>query len=217
MAEILARVKISEVYYVLTRKQPRRVGSDAWRGPAVWRGGDGLNVSLNDTRNLWHDFTANEGGGVLDLVVRVRGGSRQDALRWLADFAGVPLDNRPLSPTQRADWARQQRQIKRELPKAQLWQRAAVALGDQVLDTLKAALADSKLPPPEIGEIAFWTSQIASWRRMADAELVDEYLWWAGQQPRLAAGMIYAANLRETAEHEALRRYLRIVESGGQI
>lgn len=57
MAEILARVKISEVYYVLTGKQPQRVGSDAWRGPAVWRGGDGLNVSLNDTRNLWHDFT----------------------------------------------------------------------------------------------------------------------------------------------------------------
>jgi len=30
-----------------------------------------------------------------------------------------------------------------------------MALGDQVLDTLKAALTDSKLPRPEIGEIAF--------------------------------------------------------------
>ena len=217
MAEILARVKISEVYYVLTRKQPRRVGSDAWRGPAVWRGGDGLNVSLNDTRNLWHDFTANEGGGVLDLVVRVRGGSRQDALRWVADFAGVPLDSRSLSPTEQADWARRQHLIKRELPRARLWQRAALALGDQVLDNLKAALADPKLPRPEIGEIAFWTRQIPAWRRMADAELVTEYLWWAGHQPRLAAGMIYAANLRARAEHEALRRYLRTVQSGAQI
>jgi hypothetical protein len=44
-----------------------------------------------------------------------------------------------------------------------------------------------------------------------------KYLWWAGHQPRLRAGMIYAANLRETAEHEALRRYLRSVESGAQI
>jgi hypothetical protein len=40
VAEILARVKISEVYYVLTGKQPRPVGPNAWRGPAVWRGGD---------------------------------------------------------------------------------------------------------------------------------------------------------------------------------
>ena len=100
MAEILARVKISEVYYALTGKQPRRVGSDAWRGAAVWRGGDGLNVSLNDTLNVWHDFTANEGGGVLDLVVRIRGCSRQDALRWLADFTGILLDKQqPLSHT----------------------------------------------------------------------------------------------------------------------
>jgi len=152
MAEILARVKISEVYSVLTGKQPQPVGPNAWRGPAVWRGGDGHNVSMNDTRNVWHDFTANEGGGVLDLVVRICGGSRHDALRWLADYAGVPLDNRLLSATERADWARQQRLIKRELPRARLWQRAALALGDQVLDTLKAALADPKLPRPEIGE-----------------------------------------------------------------
>jgi hypothetical protein len=79
-------------------------------------------------------------------------GSYLRPLRWLADYAGVPLDNRLLSATERADWARQQRLIKRELPRARLWQRAALALGDQVLDTLKAALADPKLPRPEIGE-----------------------------------------------------------------
>jgi hypothetical protein len=63
-------------------------------------------LSLNDARNVWHDFTTNEGGGVLDLVVRICGGPRLDALRWLADFAGVPLDSRELSATQRADWAK---------------------------------------------------------------------------------------------------------------
>ena len=89
-------------------------------------------------------------------MVRICGGSRQDALRWLADFAGLPLENRLLSATQRADWARQHRLIKRELPRARLWQRAALALGDQVLDNLKAALADPKLPRPEIGEFASW-------------------------------------------------------------
>jgi hypothetical protein len=86
VAEILARVKISEVYCVLTEKRPRPVGPNSWRGPAVWRGGDGHNVSLNDTRNVWHDFTANEGGGVLDLVVRICGGSRQDALPLASGF-----------------------------------------------------------------------------------------------------------------------------------
>jgi hypothetical protein len=107
--------------------------------------------------------------------------------------------------------------MRRELPKARLWQRAALALGDEVLDSLKAGLTDSKLPHPEIDEVAFWTSQIASWRQMADAELVDEYLWWAGHQPRLVPGMIYAANLREMAEHHALRQYLRTVEPGAAI
>jgi hypothetical protein len=58
----------------------------------MWRGGDGFNVSLNDTRSVWHDFTTDEGGGVLDLVARIRGGDRQDALRWLAAFAGIRLD-----------------------------------------------------------------------------------------------------------------------------
>src|SRR6516164_8842803 len=92
--------------------------------------------------------------GMILRPMRVAGpgllGSYLRPLRWLADYAGVPLDNRLLSATERADWARQQRLIKRELPRARLWQRAALALGDQVLDNLKAALADPKLPRPEI-------------------------------------------------------------------
>jgi hypothetical protein len=210
-------VKISEVYCLLTGKQPRRVGSDAWRAAAVWRGGDGLNVSLNDTRNVWRDFTANEGGGVLDLVVLICGGSRQDALRWLADFAGVPLEDRRLSPKQRADWVEQRRQIERELPKAQLWQQAAVALGEEVLDTLKAGLSNPKLPRPEIGEIALWTNRVSAWRRIGGAELVGKYLWWARHQPRLTAGMIYAASLHEKAKIEALPKYLQATDPRARI
>src|SRR5690348_3829959 len=84
--KILAGIKISQVYHALAGKEPRRAGSDNWRAVAVWRGGDGFNVSMDDVRGLWHDFTTDEGGGVLDLVVRIRGGTRQDALRWLAEF-----------------------------------------------------------------------------------------------------------------------------------
>lgn len=57
---------------------------------------------------------------MIDLVVRVRGGSRPDALRWLADLAGIPLDNRPLSASERARWAAERRAIEKDLPAAEL-------------------------------------------------------------------------------------------------
>jgi hypothetical protein len=214
---VLARVKISEVYRTLTGKQPKKAGADTWRATAVWRGGDGPNVSLNDTRNVWLDFVSNEGGGVLDLIVLICGGSRQDAFHWLADFAGVRLEERPLTPEERADWAEQQRQIKRELPRARLWQRAAIALGEEVLDTFKAALSNPKLPRPGIGEIAFWTTQLSKWHRLAGPGLVGEYRWWANHHPRLTAGLIYAASLQEQAENRALEKYVRVLDLGARI
>lgn len=87
---IFEQVRISDVYAALTGRKLRRTGVDTWRGQAWWRNGNGLNVRLDDSRGVWKDFVTNEGGGVLALVVRIRGGTRQDALRWVADFAGVP-------------------------------------------------------------------------------------------------------------------------------
>jgi hypothetical protein len=40
-----------------------------------------LSVDLN--KNVWHDHETNKGGGVLDLIIRERGGDRAEALRWL--------------------------------------------------------------------------------------------------------------------------------------
>ena len=65
--QVLDRVPISQIYRALGG--PKLRGT---RGPAFWRRGDGLNVSLNDSRSCWRDFKASEGGGVLDLVQRVR-------------------------------------------------------------------------------------------------------------------------------------------------
>jgi hypothetical protein len=184
---------------------------------AKWRDGDGFNVSLDDALGVWHDFPTGEGGGVLDLVVRVRGGSRQDALRWVADLVGCPLDDHRLSAFERARWAKQRRQIELELPKARLWRRATLALADEILDELKSALADPTLPRPPIDEIAWWTAQLATWRRLDDSGLVEEYLWWAQHQPRLTAGLIYAATLRDTTERRALLRYLTEVSTGEEV
>jgi len=51
-----------------SRKEPRRTGSQVWRAAAVWRGGDSLNVSVDNGRGVWHDFTTGESGGVRDPI-----------------------------------------------------------------------------------------------------------------------------------------------------
>jgi hypothetical protein len=98
--------------------KPRRTGQDTCRAPAIWRAGDGFNVSMDDARGLWHDFTTGEGGGVPDLVGRIRGSSRADALRWSADLAGVPIEDEPLPAEKRDRWAREWQQLERNLPAA---------------------------------------------------------------------------------------------------
>ncbi len=215
--ETLSAVRISQVYFALTGREPRRTGPHRFRGPAAWRNGDGFNVSMDDACGVWHDFVTGEGGGVLDLVVRVRGGPRHEALRWVAEFIGRPLDDRPLTAFEHACRTRRQRKMQVELPKARLWRRAALALGEQALDQLKAALVDRTLPRPEPGQIAYWTTQLTTWHQLEGAALVAEYMWWAQHEPGLTAGMIYAAKLRETAERRALNAYLSMTRLEGGI
>ncbi|MEK7752461.1 MAG: hypothetical protein AAB654_11135 [Acidobacteriota bacterium] len=101
ITEILARASIVAVWTALGGDTPRY-----GRAPAFWRKTKDRNISLNDGKGVWFDHARNEGGGVLALVERVKGGTRQDALRWLADLAGVPLVDRPLTPAERRDYAR---------------------------------------------------------------------------------------------------------------
>lgn len=209
-SDVVAKVRISELYRALTGAEPRRTGTDRWRAVAEWRGGNGFNVSLDDERGLWHDFVTGAGGGVLDLIVLVRGGTRQEALRWAADFIGCPLDDRPIPAFDRARWVRQQRQIERELPNAERWRRAAVAMGEEILSRLKEALWDPKLPQPHIDDIPNWTTRVARWQRLEGAALVGEYLWWVRHQPNWAAALVNAARIREKAEFRAIQRYLSI-------
>jgi hypothetical protein len=205
--EILSRVRISQVYVELGGPTPR--GN---RVPAFWRGGDGLNVSLDDKRGVWHDFTTDDGGGVLDLVARVRGGSRADALRWCAELAGVPLEDKPLSPIERESWARGRRDLERNLPIAQCWQRAAISMTEELLDQLKAGLSNPNLPQPEIGEIRGAESLLVSLRRKDGAALIDEYRAWLEEHPGLTAALVASAWRREQAQRQAVVEYLRQTE-----
>jgi hypothetical protein len=111
---------------------PRPSGANRYRARAIWRDGDGLNVSLDDSREGWYDFAADEGGGVLDLVQQVRGGTRQEALRWTANLAGIPLTDRPLTWVERERYRLQKAIAEREAADVVAWR-------DGLLKTLRHA------------------------------------------------------------------------------
>jgi hypothetical protein len=91
------------------------------RGQAFWRDGDGRNVSLNDDRGVWYDYRDSVGGGKLDLIQHVRGGSRADAVRWLADCLGVASDGAPLSREDRRRYAQAREHAPEIAQAATLW------------------------------------------------------------------------------------------------
>jgi hypothetical protein len=215
--EVLAPIKISQVYRALGGPELRRGGHDHYRGRAWWRDGDGLSISLDDARGVWYDHRDGEGGGILDLVIHVHGGTRAEALHYVAGIAGVALDDTPFSAADRARWVKQQRQIERELPKARLWLRSALALGEEVLADLKAPLADQTLPWPPIGEIARWTALLEAWHRLDGAGLVAEYRAWTKHNPVLTSAMVHVARMYEEAEVRALRAYLNMMATGEEV
>ena len=116
-SDIVDRVHISDVAEALgiTLDRTRR------RGVATWREGKNFSVSFNDNKNAWHDFVSNEGGGVLDLVVRVRGCDRKAALEWIAAYAGVPLTHQ--TESERRDWSRRMRATRHQAEALVAWKR----------------------------------------------------------------------------------------------
>jgi hypothetical protein len=206
--DVIAAVKISDIYHALTGAKPRQAGAGKYRARAIWRDGDGVNVSLNDCRGCWYDFRTGEGGGVLDLVQLVRGGTRQEALLWLADYAGKPLADNPLSPSERAEWAKARRDLEQALPDARHWQRAAVNMSEDLLVTLKAALFDPTLPQPASNQIYDIEQMLSRLRRIDGTELVTEYHWWQERYPGMTNAMIRAVKAQDHAAGKMLRAFL---------
>jgi hypothetical protein len=200
---ICAAVRISPVYEALGG--PKLRGN---RGPAFWRDGDGYNVTLNDTKNAWHDFASGEGGGVLDLIQKVRGGTRAEALRWLADLTGILLVNRQLTPRERAEYTRERATFERDLRQARHWQRAAVLLFEETLVVLKASLFDPTAERVDFDGITSLTQLLACLRSARDAVLVKEYRTWRESDPTLTGGMVRLARDREDTDRRGLRRFI---------
>ena len=96
--------------------------------------------------------------------MRVRGGTRAEALRWVADLAGIQLDDKPLSAEARARWAAERRELDRDLPDARLWRRAAISLAEELLDERAAVFEGERF----LGVFTA-TSLLESLRRASDA------------------------------------------------
>ncbi len=202
--QILSQVRISEVWCALGGCELHR-----GRGRAFWRGGDNPDaVSVNDSKNAFYDHVDGHGGGVLDLVSLVRGGSRQDALKWLADYLGVPLDDKPLSPEDRARWAAERRELERDLPGARYWRRAAVTLSEESLDWEKSRLFDSTDRPADLDAIRNITAMLGRLKALGDTALVAEYRWWCERHPCMAAAMVRWARQREELDAIAVSRFV---------
>jgi hypothetical protein len=189
------------------------------RGQAFWRKGEGFNVALHDGKGVWFDHATNQGGGVLDLIVTARGGSRQDALVWLSAAFGLPLadQQRPRTREQCAAVRRQQR-VEREtlrlLPAAQRFRRAARLLGDESLAELKTSLSDTcSGRAADIRAIRDGTRFDARLAGLGSLTLAEEYGWWLEHEPELTRALVALADALAHAERQALESYLFITEA----
>lgn len=207
--EIISSVQISQVWRALGGGELRH-----GHGRAFWRGGDNPQaVSLNDDLGVWFDHVEGKGGGVLDLVQLVQGSRRGEALRWVADLAGIPLDERQFTPLERHQYAQQQSEFQRDLCQARLFRRTALSVCEELLTELKATLfstvnSESLTDLPAIEQLA------AALRRANDDEVVAEYRWWLANHATITSAMVAAGRDREEAERRALRRF---VEGLGEV
>ncbi len=94
-----SQIRISEVWRALGGGELQHN-----RGRAFWRNGDGLNISLDDSKGAYYDHARGTGGGVLDLLQLVRGGSRAEAMEWLKAFAGVESGPAGRPRARSGDW-----------------------------------------------------------------------------------------------------------------
>lgn len=120
-SQIITCVRVSRVWCWLGGPALR-----GRRGQAFWRDGDGWNVVLDDERRCWYDHARSEGGGVLDLVQRVLGCGRQEALEWLAERVGMRLERKVSTSEERAQWHERRRSAEIGAQAVTRWRRAAL-------------------------------------------------------------------------------------------
>jgi hypothetical protein len=190
-SDLISHVSISAVFCALGGEVPRH-----GRACAFWRKGDGLNVSLSDDKGCWHHFPTDEGGGVLDLIVRAKGGSRKDALGWLANFAGVKLDDAPMTQAEKRALAKRRAADIADLRQARLFANAAAIMAEQTLEDLGPC--DLQRAP--------LTRLLATLR--TDAGKLATFRKWRTDRPRTAAALVRAGAKHQERLEMLLRNFL---------
>jgi len=186
---ILSGTSIVEVWHALGGGEIRH-----GRGQAFWRGGDGWSASIDDNRGLWFDHRDCVGGGILDLIQHVRGGTRVEALQWLGTLAGVRLDHLPERDRNAMGVAW------RTNREAFYFARAAAEMAVSALESL----------PTEDPERAVYTTLLANLRTSSLAE----YLEWRDRQPEMTAALVYAGRQHERRLQIGLANYVSTQEPG---
>jgi hypothetical protein len=184
----------------------------AWRRPpkrsrarAFYRDGNNQQaVSLNDVKGCWFDHRDGVGGGVLDLIQRVLGCDHGAALRWLSDFTGVPLDDRPTSRRERRELAQRRERDHREMRVAEFFRIAAVSIAEQVLAELPEAVPGRFVP----------TQLLLSLRASHDSALLAVYRDFTQRDPEFAAALVHAG---ERAWRRMCTLLARFVAGGAEV
>lgn len=88
-ATIISATSITRVWIALGGDPPIR-----GRARAFYRDGDNPQaVSLDNEKGVWWDHRDGKGGGVLSLIRSVLRCDSGDAVRWLEDLHGMPIDD----------------------------------------------------------------------------------------------------------------------------
>jgi hypothetical protein len=177
--EIISRIRISKVWAALGGG-PLRNG----RGAAFWRDSRDFNVSVSDEKGGWHDFVSGDGGGVLDLIQHVRGGSRADALKFVAELAGLTLDSRPLTRQEKCTHAEHLRQAGNLAQQCAWWVRAY----GQELERTKASAYEHG----DWDTLAWSARELYQIQTAVPAALMDRYLKAMNADPERTASFVEA-------------------------
>jgi hypothetical protein len=196
VADLKRRAPIVDVWSALGGGQLRK-----YRGQAWWRTGNGFSVSLDAEQGLWYDHAAGTGGDIIDLVRTARGCSFADAMRWLAEFAGIDIS--PTRPIYRCKvdtgWLSDCRD-------ARYWRMAAVALAEQALEELGSTDRDRSALTRLLAAI-----------RLGDLSLVTEYRTWRQRDPALTYAMLRAGQIWNARQQNKLvSRIWEVAADGAQ-
>jgi hypothetical protein len=187
--ELIARTRITSVWAALGGGEIRRNHSQAF-----WRNGDGFNVALNDDCGIWFDHRDNVGGGILDLIAHVRGGTRAEALKWLAERLGLPLDGARLSNEERRRYAQAQKRAPELARAATLWLIERRAELEQIkadaLERMEAAREHGKDPMPAVMALERAASEHHLLSLMKNEGIVRAYLMARRDHPKHTRALV---------------------------